>query len=572
MKYILHTTIRRGLLASLILASAASSVFGQTIATGGTVNSADYSRSFAPGAIVSIFGTNLATSAATVTSFPMPTTLGGATVSIVGNGSILSENLPLFYVSPTQINAQIPFDIPVGSAQIKVTTSAGTSNTDTITLAAAAPKFFTLNVSGTGSAVATTPGFALLTAGNPAKAADSIVLWMNSMGSVTGTPIAGQPAPGVTTGTTAQTLKTLPTVTINGAVATVTFAGLTPGLSGLYQINIQAPFVAITGPVNIQVSTGLGVNSQANVTIPFRQLGFYYSLLGGKAVAGQTLNGIAGGTSALAYQESDQLTWGTNGYNAWTTSTGLTSSVYSGASGLAVTLYNGSSIVYDNNGIENGTSGTFYNNTGGPADSQKPGLTDMYSMSNYFPLVFAGYFKLAQSTTVTKMVGYFDPGGSVTLPFDPSNPYIKYRMNIWTNAGGTPTLTTGTNQFVGNTFSSDVTPGTFSYSDTKVQIISSASSNAPKSIYRLTYTLANPMILPAGEYWISHDASVRSTPGTSSTSIRIGEHELRDYITSQKVDGATYRFNMFGRDMFFTNSYHLPTAVQVVPSSPVEQH
>jgi uncharacterized protein (TIGR03437 family) len=559
-------------LASLLLASAASSVFGQTITTNGTVNSADYSRSFAPGAIISIFGTNLATSTATSTSFPLPTTLGGATVTIVGNGSILSEKLPIFYASPTQINAQIPYDIPVGSAQIKVSTSNGSSNADTITLATAAPKFFTLNVSGTGSAVATTPTYTVLTAATPAKAADSIVLWMNSLGPVTGTPIAGQAAPGATAGTTPQTLQTLPTVTINGAVATVTFAGLSPGASGLYQINIQAPFVAITGPVNIQVSTGLGVNTQANVTIPFRQLGFYYSLLGGKSVAGQSLNGVAGSTSALAYQEADQLTWGTNGYNSWTTSTGLTSSAYSGASGLAITLYNGSSIVYDNNGIESGTYGTFYNNQGGAADNLKPGLTDMYSMSNYFPLVFAGYFKLAQSTTITKMVGYFDPGGSVTLPFDPSNPYIKYRFNIWTNNGGVPTLTTGTQQFVGNTFSSDTTAGTFAYSDTNVQIVSSVATNAPKDIYRLTYTLATPITLPAGEYWLSHDASVRSTPGATSTSLRITDHQLKDYISGQKVDGTTYRFNMFGRDLFFTNSWSLPVAVQVVPSSPVERN
>lgn len=49
------------------------------IATSGTVNAADYSRDFAPGAIVSIFGTNLAASSGGATSIPLPTTLGGAT-------------------------------------------------------------------------------------------------------------------------------------------------------------------------------------------------------------------------------------------------------------------------------------------------------------------------------------------------------------------------------------------------------------------------------------------------------------------------------------------------------------
>ena len=76
------------------------------------------------------------------------------------------------------------------------------------------------------------------------------------------------------------------------------------------------------------------MSSQANVTFSYRQLGFYYSLLGGKMVPGETLNGVSGPTSALAYQQSDGATWGNMGLNTWTNNTGL-GSQYAAVSGLA---------------------------------------------------------------------------------------------------------------------------------------------------------------------------------------------------------------------------------------------
>jgi uncharacterized protein (TIGR03437 family) len=554
------------LLASLLVATVIGTPsFAQTIAASGTVNAADYSRAFAPGAIITIFGANLAASTSQAGTLPLPTTMGGATVSLASNGEVL----PLFYVSPTQINAQLPYDVGTGPVSLLVTTAAGKSNMDTITVSTQAPKFFTLDASGTGSAVATTPTNSVLTSGNPAKPGDIITLWLNSMGPVSGSPVAGQAAPGATAGSQPYTLATAPVVTVNGLPGIVQFAGLSPGLAGLYQVNIQVPFVGLTGPLVIQVKTGT-TTAQSAVTIPFRQMGFYYSLLGGQPVSGQTLNAVAGTTSALALQQNDQLSWGMSGYQAWTNATGLGSS-YSSSPGLAITLYNGKTFVYDNNGLDTGTYGTFYNNTGGPSDSLKPGLTDLYSMSNYFPLVFAGYLKLSQPTTITQMVGYFDILGSVTLPFDPANPYVKYRFNVWSMApGDLPTQTT--NFFTGNIFSSDTSAGTFAYTDTGVHIVSSGAGNAPKDIYRLSYTLATPITLPAGEYWLSHDASVRTTPGVTSTSNSVPEREIREYISSQKIENKTYRLNLFGQDMVMTNSWTLPHPVQIRPSAPTEQH
>lgn len=541
----------------LIAALAGPAVFAQTITTGGTVNAADYTRAFAPGALVSIFGTSLATSTAQAPSFPLPTTLAGATVELVSTGA----PIPIWYASPTQINAQLPYDVPVGQVQLRVRTLTGVSNTDTIAVTARAPKIFTVNQSGIGLGIVTNTNYQVLTAGLPARAADNLIIWMNSMGATTGTPVAGQPAPGTAPGSQALSLTATPTVTLNGAPATVSFAGLTPGSSGLYQVNIRAPFIVLTGEVTVQVTIG-GVTSQASVTVPYQQMGYYYSVLGGKSVSGQTLNGVSGATSALAFRHSDPLTWGPTGNDGWTKNTGLGAN-YSVVTGVALTLRNGATVVYDNNGIETSSAGTFYNNAGGGANNQKPGLTDLYSMSNYFPLIYSGYFRLAQPTVVSELIGYFDALGGASLRFDPQNPYLKYRMNIWSNAAGNQPKEAG---FVGDVFTTDTASGSFTINDSGVKMISSNPNDLQKVIYRLSYKLNTPITLPAGEYWFAHDASVRAAPASSSTAQMVSQSDLSRFIRSQDVPDYSAQFNFFGRDMTIRNSWALPIAVEVHPA------
>jgi uncharacterized protein (TIGR03437 family) len=78
----------------------------------------------ARGELISIYGSNL-TNGATLVSFPpsAPLTLAGTTVSIGGIAA------PILYVSPTQINVQVPFEIPAGvpSVNVTVTSNAQTS-------------------------------------------------------------------------------------------------------------------------------------------------------------------------------------------------------------------------------------------------------------------------------------------------------------------------------------------------------------------------------------------------------------------------------------------------------------
>ena len=68
----------------------------------------------AAGSVVAIFGASLASAAAVAPNGPLPQTLGGITVQSGG------RLLPLFFVSPTQINVQMPDDMPLGNQTLTV--------------------------------------------------------------------------------------------------------------------------------------------------------------------------------------------------------------------------------------------------------------------------------------------------------------------------------------------------------------------------------------------------------------------------------------------------------------------
>jgi hypothetical protein len=81
---------------------------------------------------------------------------------------------------------------------------------------------------------------------------------------------------------------------------------------------------------------------------------------------------------------------------------------------------------------------------------------------------------------------------------------------VWSNESG-DLLPVDTGSFDGDVFTSDSTPGSFSWSDTGFDRVGSSST---QNIYRMTYTLDNPITLQPGEYWFSHDAYIVPEPGT----------------------------------------------------------
>ena len=213
------------LLATALLSIAASA---QTISPNGIVNAAGFQTPVAPGSVIAIFGSNLAAGSSAAPSIPLPTTLGG--VSALVNGSL---HVPLFYVSPSQINAQLPYETPLGSATLTVNGSAPAQ----FTVAASAPGIV---VYGTNRAVAVNQDYSLNAPDHPAQPGGWVTVYMSGQGAVNPAVASGAASP-----SSPVAVPVLPvTATIGGQAAEVLFAGLTPGGVGLFQVNLRVPTLA----------------------------------------------------------------------------------------------------------------------------------------------------------------------------------------------------------------------------------------------------------------------------------------------------------------------------------------
>jgi uncharacterized protein (TIGR03437 family) len=148
-------------------------------------------RTLSPGAIITIFGDALTPGSSASTSSPSaPHKLAGATVLVNG------EAASILYASPTQINAIAPATLPGANVRIEVASGGSSSAAVSVTVQDR------------------TPGIFAVTADGPA-----LTIWATGLGVGTAAPV----------------------VEINGVAATVTYSGLAPGWTGLYQINAVVP-------------------------------------------------------------------------------------------------------------------------------------------------------------------------------------------------------------------------------------------------------------------------------------------------------------------------------------------
>jgi uncharacterized protein (TIGR03437 family) len=212
------------------------------------VNAADYTSDVAPGGLVSLFGDSLAPVTASSSTTPVPTTLGN--VCVTSNGT----NLPLLHVSPTQINAQLPFNAFGGVSTI-VHTPGGISEIFVTQVSATAPAIF--NVSSPSNTL--TPAIfrlsddKLVTLSTPLRPNDTAVIFMTGLGQVTPLAIEGYAA----SKTVLATAIAQPTVLVGNTPVEVKFAGLAPGFVGLYQVNVFLPGYVPTGlQIPLTVASG----------------------------------------------------------------------------------------------------------------------------------------------------------------------------------------------------------------------------------------------------------------------------------------------------------------------------
>lgn len=207
---------------------------------GGVANAASYQQTFAPGMLLYVPGTGFSWVVQTAGAVPLATSMGGVWATINGTPA------PLYYVSPLQLDVQIPYEVQPGSATLAVN-SLSEQETLTFTVAAAAPGIFT---TGDGSLVP----FASALRG------ETLPMFITGQGAVSPVVATGA-APQAGTPASQLPKPVLPVkLTIGGIEVTPVFVGIPEALAGVTQINFQVPANTPLGPQKVIVTIG-GVSS-----------------------------------------------------------------------------------------------------------------------------------------------------------------------------------------------------------------------------------------------------------------------------------------------------------------------
>jgi uncharacterized protein (TIGR03437 family) len=233
----------------------------------------------APGSWIEVYGSNLGEIAqqwassnfSGVNGAYAPTALGGTSATVDGQAAFT------YYVSPGQVNVQVPGGIPTGPQKVVVTTEAGTSAPYTVTVnntqagllaPPSGPSSFDINgtqyvvaLFSDGVTYALAPGAISGITSRLPKPGDTITLYGIGFGQVNQGIPPGEIASGLTS------LAAPLTISIGGTQATVSYAGLAPGYVGLYQFNVVVPSIGATNAAPVTFSLG-GVPGAQTLYLP----------------------------------------------------------------------------------------------------------------------------------------------------------------------------------------------------------------------------------------------------------------------------------------------------------------
>jgi uncharacterized protein (TIGR03437 family) len=158
------------------------------------------------------------------------------------------------YISPTLLNIQVPYELPLGSPLAVVINNNGRTATGSLTLSAAAPGIFV------------DAGFAPIPNASGARG-QTITLYITGAGAVTPQVATGNgPGANVALANLPRPLQPL-TVTVGGLPAAIQFAGIPWSLVGVVQVNYQIPDGVPLGTNAVIVQVGNASSAAANLTV-----------------------------------------------------------------------------------------------------------------------------------------------------------------------------------------------------------------------------------------------------------------------------------------------------------------
>ncbi len=234
----------------------------------GITNASNYTpitNAYSPGELVNLYG-NFGASLQQAYVLPIPLELNG--VQVLVNG----RQAPVFLVSPNQISVLIPYEVAGDYfATFQVLVNSSKSNEVTVYVDNSSPGIYTLSESGTGAGAILHADYTLVDDNSPAKPGETVLLFMNGLGTVT--PTVGDGAPGSSTNLnnadeTANIYIYLDDGVNTQAQTSVLFAGLAPGYAGLYQVNFTLPTSGLeNGDVSILFYTAEALEEMATIRV-----------------------------------------------------------------------------------------------------------------------------------------------------------------------------------------------------------------------------------------------------------------------------------------------------------------
>jgi len=214
------------------------------------VNAADFNTTIAPGGLVSVFGNQLSPVNLATSEMPLPTALADSCLTVNG------LPMPILFVSPNQVNAQIPFQ-SVGNVTLILRTPGGTSDNYNLQILPGAPSVFLSNIPGQSATVPTivrNDDGGLVTDSHPIHRRENtaLVIYGTGLGQTSPAVQSGMPSPA----SPLAVALTKPTVTLGGVQLPLLYYGLTPGEVGVNQINVTVPNNVPDGWVPLVISQG----------------------------------------------------------------------------------------------------------------------------------------------------------------------------------------------------------------------------------------------------------------------------------------------------------------------------